>query len=254
MRPEDESSKWSWISAVWDWYRVSGRSKMSGWRSLKDCYCRVDQISHNGLDGWRLRLAEASVLLEAGLVWLRIWLDHFRHRGQWSLVWQGVGFINIVQGHWKAFLVCLFAVMVLVAGCPLPAWAFVTSFGRAVVNVTTFPGKTHFRRFSSCPLDPVMGRFRDWRRGFVHFASQCWEMLLTSAGCAVQVQNSTMRESHFKNFTKIICWALTLLDNRTQVNSEQFFYTFIARQTSAGIASRKGCNTRQLSMQNLSHE
>ena len=27
MRPEDESSKWSWISGVWDWYRVSGESK-----------------------------------------------------------------------------------------------------------------------------------------------------------------------------------------------------------------------------------
>ena len=26
-----------------------------------------------------------------------------------------------------------------------------------------------------------------------------------------------------KNFTRIICWALTLLNNRTQVNSEQLF-------------------------------
>ena len=227
---------------------------MSGWRSLKCCYCRVDQISHNGLHGWRLRLAEASVLLEAGLIWLRIWLDHFLDRGQRSMVWRGVVFINIVQVHWKALRVCLFAVMVLVAGCPLPAWAFVTHFGCAVVNVATFPGKTHLRRFSSCPLDLVMGRFRDWRWSFVHFTSQCWEILLTLAGCAVQVQNRTMRESHFKNFTRIICWVLTLLDNRTQVNSEQLFYAFIARQTSTGIASWKGCNTRQLSLQNLSHE
>ena len=51
---------------------ISDLSKMSGWRRLKHCYCRVDQISHNGLDGRRLRLAEANVLLEAGLVWLRI--------------------------------------------------------------------------------------------------------------------------------------------------------------------------------------
>ena len=46
--------------------------------------------SHDGLDdgpdGCTLRLAEAGVLWEAGLVRLRIRLDHFLDRGQRSMV------------------------------------------------------------------------------------------------------------------------------------------------------------------------
>ena len=148
MRPEDESSKRSWISGVWDWYSVSGKSKAKS-MSIGIERRRGEAVPHvkrfwvkaegrwaagevwSVIAGWTksvtmVLVAEASVLLEAGLVWLRIWRDHFLDRGQRSMVCQGVVFINIVQVHWKAYRVCLFAVMVLVAGCPLPAWAFVT--------------------------------------------------------------------------------------------------------------------------------
>ena len=57
---------------------------------------------------------------------------------------------------------CQFAV--LVAGHPLQALSLVTRFGYSVVNAATFPGKACFRGFSSCPLDPLMGRFRAWRQ------------------------------------------------------------------------------------------
>ena len=54
----------------------------------------------------------------------------------------------------------LVAVVVLVEGRPLRALALEARFGCVVVDVATFPGKARFRRFSSCRLDPVMGRFR----------------------------------------------------------------------------------------------
>ena len=138
---------------------------MSSWRSLKRCYCGADWIGHDGFDGCTLRLAEASVLLETGLVRLRIRLDHFIDRGQRSTVWQGVVFvINVVEVRWKVFRRAPGHRGCSRCRAPLLALALETRFGCAVVDVATFPGKARFRRFSSCPLDPVIGKFRAWRR------------------------------------------------------------------------------------------
>ena len=138
---------------------------MSSWRSLKRCYCGADWIGHDSFDGCTLRLAEASVLLETGLVRLRIRLDHFIDRGQRSTVWQGVVFvINVVEVRWKVFRRAPGHRGCSRCRAPLLALALETRFGCAVVDVATFPGKARFRRFSSCSLDPVIGRFRAWRR------------------------------------------------------------------------------------------
>ena len=133
------------------WWR-----KMSGWRSLKRCYGGADWISHDGLDCCTQSLAETGVLLEGGLLQLRIRLDHFVDRGQRSTVWRGVVFvINVVEVQFAERLSDerLVAVVVLVEGRPLRALALEARFGCAVVDVATFPGKARFSRFSSCPLD-----------------------------------------------------------------------------------------------------
>ena len=120
--------------------------------------------------------------------------------------------------------------------------------GKKIVHIATFPGKVCFTWFSSSPLDPVMGTwFWAWRWSLSTSLDNVERCYWRHLRCTVWLQNSTTRTSHYKNFTRIIYWALTLLNNRTQVDSSERWTVVLGyKWTSAGIASRKGCTTRQL--------
>ena len=224
MGPEDESSKRSWISGVWDWYKLSGNSKAkSTYSPLSILSSRrrstglerprgeaVPGVQEDGLDASGLRalvgvekafkavwtdrdtissMAERWAELNEVFCWLSVSIsrsDSIISSMEDSEAWSDRA-LSSCSCSWLA-TAALFCRMGNVSISPVlrrsTLFCLVDRPGRALTwdrldvrfcrllfpvllrGLAELPSRARFRRFWSCPLEPVTGRFRAPSRSF----------------------------------------------------------------------------------------